>query len=120
MPKVFAKGRTLLDETGKGWKRRGGTLLDFICNNWKWFSIIGFYFLYFVGKTTHRWPSVPKTRTRTHGETHIEESTKGGGRGRRPRPLWRRPEATSSVWALEHGYVLGSDFYEILYSLFRV
>ena len=43
-----------------------------------------------IGKTTHRWPGVPKTRTRTHGETHIEEaalraaSTKGGGRP----PLW--------------------------------
>ena len=46
-----------------------------------------------IGNTTHRWPSVPKTRTRTHGETHIEEaalrtaSTKGGGRLRRPPPF---------------------------------
>ena len=26
------------------------------------------------GKTAHRWPGVPKTRARTHGETHIEEA----------------------------------------------
>ena len=38
-----------------------------------------------IGKTTHRWPGVAKTRTRTHGETHIEESTNlcGGGAKRR-------------------------------------
>ena len=42
-----------------------------------------------IGKTTHRWPGVPETRTRTQGETHIEEealraaSTKGGGAKRR-------------------------------------
>ena len=52
-----------------------------------------------IGKTTHRWPSVPKTRTRTQGETHIEEaalraaSTKGGGRLRRPPPF-----VDSSIW----------------------
>ena len=47
-----------------------------------------------IGKTTHRWPGVPKTRTRTQGETHIEEaalraaSTKGAAAfGGRP-PLW--------------------------------
>ena len=27
-----------------------------------------------TGKTTHRWPGDPNTRTRTHGETHIEEA----------------------------------------------
>ena len=37
-----------------------------------------------IGKPTRHWPGVPNTRTRTHGETHIEEaalraaSTKGG------------------------------------------
>ena len=47
-----------------------------------------------IGKTTHHWPSVPKTRTRTHGETHIEEttlraaSTKGAGRPPLPIPLY--------------------------------
>ena len=52
-----------------------------------------------IGKTTHRWPGVPKTRTRTQGETHIEEaalraaSTKGGGRLRRPPPF-----VDSSIW----------------------
>ena len=52
-----------------------------------------------IGKTTHRWPSVPKTRTRTQGETHIEEaalraaSTKGGGRLQRPPPF-----VDSSIW----------------------
>ena len=46
-----------------------------------------------IGKTTHRWPGVPKTRFRTQGETHIEEaalraaSTKGGSRLRRPPPF---------------------------------
>ena len=45
-----------------------------------------------IGKTTHRWLGVPNTRTRTHGETHIEEaalraaSTQGGGRLRPPPP----------------------------------
>ena len=63
------------------------------------FQLLDFTFLYFVGKTTHRWPGVPKTRTRTHGETHIEEaalraaSTKGGGRLRRPPPF-----VDSSIW----------------------
>ena len=27
-----------------------------------------------IGKTTHRWPGVPKTRTRTQGETQKEEA----------------------------------------------
>ena len=51
------------------------------------------------GKTTHRWPSVPKTRTSTQAETHIEEaalraaSTKGGDRLRRPPPF-----VDSSIW----------------------
>ena len=27
-----------------------------------------------IGKTTPRWPGVPQTRTRTQGETHIEEA----------------------------------------------
>ena len=52
-----------------------------------------------IGKTTHRWPGVPKTRSRTQGETHIEEaalraaSTKWGGRLRRPPPF-----VDSSIW----------------------
>ena len=33
-----------------------------------------------IGKTTHRWPGVPNTRTRTHGETHIEERERSGTR----------------------------------------
>ena len=44
-----------------------------------------------ISKTTHRWPGVPKTRTRTHRDT------KGGGRRRRPPPLWGRPKAASLV-----------------------
>ena len=48
-----------------------------------------------IGKTTHRWPGVPKTRTGTHGETHIEESTKGGGR---PPFVEAARSAASSIW----------------------
>ena len=52
-----------------------------------------------IGKMTHRWPSVPETRTRTQGETHIEESTKGGGRRRRPHPFVEAARsAASSIW----------------------
>ena len=80
------------------------------------------------GRNPHRWPGVPKTRTRTHGETHIEESTKGGGRRRRPPPpcgggakrrllfmglsmgtgscLW---DARPAMYCFTHGFLHGSE-----------
>ena len=45
--------------------------------------------------------------TRAHGETHIEESTKGPppfvDEGGRP-PLWRRREAPPPLYGSLHGY----------------
>ena len=44
-----------------------------------------------IGKKTLRWPGIPKTRIRTHGEIHIEEATLRAAStkafGGRP-PLW--------------------------------
>ena len=46
------------------------------------------------------WPGGPNSRTRTHGEDHIKESTKGGRRPKAARPpLWRRPKGASFIWA---------------------
>ena len=58
-----------------------------------------------ISKTTHRWPGVPNTRTRTHGEAQKEEAalraaSKGGGRPRRAPPF-----VDSSIWVSSWGWV---------------
>ena len=63
------------------WKRfaiigNGLQLLETVCNYWESDTWLQCSVLRPrekpIGKTTHRWPGVPKARTRTQGETHIE------------------------------------------------